>query len=81
MDIFSSVHKFALTVSTWEISEWIFNTITTQRELSERNSLLQCKVEKNLTQSFSTCFVNQGCVKKKKRTTGTNFGSVFSLKC
>lgn len=36
MDIFSSVHKFASTVSTWEISEWIFNTITTQRELSDR---------------------------------------------
>lgn len=35
MDIFSSVHKFASTVSTWEISEWIFNIITTQRELSE----------------------------------------------
>lgn len=47
MDIFSSVHKFASTVSTWEISEWIFNTITTQRELSERNSLLQRKVEKS----------------------------------
>lgn len=36
MDIFSSVHKFASTVSTWEICEWIFNIITTQRELSER---------------------------------------------
>lgn len=48
MDIFSSVHKFASTVSTWEISEWIFNIITTQRELSGReSSLLQCRVEKS----------------------------------
>lgn len=47
MDIFSSVHKFAMTVSTWEISEWIFNTITTQRELSERNSLVQRKVKES----------------------------------
>lgn len=30
MDIYSSVHQFTWTVSTLEIAEWIFNTITTQ---------------------------------------------------
>lgn len=61
MDIFSSVHKFALTVSTCEISEWIFNIITTQRELSEREEPSAVQSRRNQLQMLSTCFVNHGC--------------------
>lgn len=78
MDIYSSVHKYTWTVSTWEITEWIFNTITTQHEMSESNSLLQSwrrRRRRNLPQPVHHLF----CASEMYEilTTGTNCGFCF----